>query len=704
MSLFQRAAAVAAVLLLPLLLHAQTPAPPVAPVKPKVLSMHGHDRTDNYYWMNDRTDPGVLSYLAAENAYTDTMLAGVRDLRETLFQEIRGRIKQTDMSVPYTMDDYVYYTRFEEGKDYPFFCRKPAAGSGAELVMLDVNALAAAAGSRFYQVGGLQVSSGQNLVAFAVDTMGRRIHTIRFRDLASGRVLEDAIPNVTGNMAWAGDNRTLFYTRQDPQTLRSFQVYRHTLGTPASEDVLVFEEKDETFSCFVVRTKSKRFILIGSDQTLSSEYRYLDADAPGGEFTVIAPRERDHEYSVDHAGDHFYIRTNRNAKNFRLMKAPVATPGERHWTEVVPHRADVLLEGFEIFRDHLVLTERRRGLIHLRIMPWNGDAPHDIAFTEASYTAGLDVNRNFNTGIVRFSYSSPVTPSSVYDYDMVSRTRTLLKRDTVLGGFDPSAYTVERLYARAADGVEVPMTVVYRKDLPRNGKNPALVYGYGSYGISSEARFSSPALSLLNRGFIMATANIRGGQEMGRDWYENGKLLTKKNTFTDFIACAEHLVKEGYTSPRHMYALGGSAGGLLIGAVVNMRPDLFHGAIAKVPFVDVVTTMLDASIPLTTAEYDEWGNPNEKPYYDYMLSYSPYDNVERKAYPNLLVTAGLHDSQVQYWEPAKWVAKLRTMNTGGNLVLLKMNMEAGHGGASARQQRYREIALDYAFLLHLEKR
>ncbi|NIR52385.1 S9 family peptidase, partial [candidate division KSB1 bacterium] len=673
--------------------------PPTAVVKPKKLEKHGHVRVDNYYWLKERDNPKVIEYLEAENEYTEGVMAHTKELQEKLFEEIKGRIKQDDSSVPYKLDDYYYYTRFEEGKEYPIYCRKKETLQAPEEIMLDGNKMAE--GHEFFSVRSAAVSWQQNLLAFAVDTVGRRIYHIRFKNLETGELLDDVIQDVTGNLAWANDNKTLFYSKQDPETLRSYQIYRHTLGSDPAEDELVYEEKDETFSSYVWRTKSKRYIMIASFQTLSHEYRYLDANDPDGEFKVFLPRERDHEYDVDHYKDHFYILTNDDAQNFRLMKTPVTNTPRENWEEVIPHRDDVLLSGFEIFRDHLVLSERKDGLRNLRIMAWDGSDDHYIDFGEPAYLAFIDTNPDFNTTTLRYGYTSMTTPKSIYDYDMVSREKTLLKRDKVLGDFSPDNYKTERLYAPARDGVKVPVSIVYRKGIEKDGSNPLLLYGYGSYGNSRDATFSAPRLSLLDRGFVYTIAHVRGGQELGRQWYEDGQLLKKKNTFTDFIDCAKYLVKQNYTNPDKLFCMGGSAGGLLIGAVLNMAPELFHGAIAAVPFVDVVTTMLDDSIPLTTSEYDEWGNPNEKEYYDYILSYSPYDNVEAKDYPHLLVTTGLHDSQVQYWEPAKWVAKLRTMKTDDNRLLLKTNMEAGHGGASGRYKQYKETAFEYAFLLDL---
>lgn len=673
--------------------------PPQAKVLPTTLEKHGHQRIDNYYWLNKRDNPEVLAYLTAENEYAKAAMAHREGLEEALFEEIRGRIKQTDLSVPYKLDDYFYYTRFEEGKEYPLYCRKLRTLEADEELMLDVNVVAE--GHEYCSVGGLAISFGQGILAYAVDTQGRRIYTIRFKDLGSGELLPDMIPEVTGNLAWANDNRTLFYSKQDPATLRSFQIYRHSLGTEGGQDELVYEETDETFSASVFKTKSKRYLMITSHQTVSTEYRYLDANDPLGEFQVLVPRERDHEYDVDHYEDAFYIRTNFRAKNFRLMTTTVGKPAKEHWQEMIPHREDVLLESFELFQDYLVVEERKRGLIQLRVLPWKGGDEHYLDFGEPTYFASLGENPEFNTPLLRFVYTSMTTPNSVFDYNMATREKTLLKQEEVLGGFDTTHYQTERLWASARDGMQVPISLVYRKGLEKNGKNPLLLYGYGAYGASMDASFSSSRISLLDRGFVFAIAHVRGGEELGREWYERGKLLNKKNTFADFIDCAEYLLREGYTNQERLFAMGGSAGGLLMGAVVNMRPDLFKGVVAQVPFVDVVTTMLDSNIPLTTGEYDEWGDPNQSDYYQYILSYSPHDNVQAKAYPHLLVTAGLHDSQVQYWEPAKWVAKLRAIKTDENLVLLKTTMEAGHGGLSGRFRRFKELAFIYAFLLDL---
>jgi oligopeptidase B len=660
---------------------------------------NGHARVDDYYWLRERDNPAVLAYLKAENAFLDTGLAHVKPLRETLFQEFKTRIKQTDESVPYRKDGYYYYTRMESGKNYPIYCRKRGSLDAGEEILLDGNR--AAEGHKFFSVGDLEVSFANDVLAYAVDTVGRRFYDIHLRNLRTGEDLSEIIEGVTSSFAWANDNKTLFYVRQDPQTLRAYQVYRHVLGTEQAKDQLVFEETDVTFHCSVAKTKSKRYVLIASRQTLSTEFRYTDADHPTSAFRVFEPRRRDHEYSIDHFGDHFYIRSNDGAKNFRLLRTPVSRTARANWQEVIAGRPDTLLADFEIFRDYLAVVERRNGLVQLRVRPWSGAAEHYVAFEEPAYAVRPTANHDFDTGLLRFEYSSLTTPLSVYDYDMKSGSRTLLKRTEVLGGFDSKNYVTERIYAPSHDGTKVPVSLVYRRGFERNGTHPLFVYGYGSYGNSMDAAFNPFVISLLDRGFVYAIAHIRGGQELGRQWYEDGKLLKKKNTFRDFIASTEHLVHEKYADPKRVYAMGGSAGGLLIGAVMNMRPDLYHGLIAAVPFVDIVTTMLDETIPLTTFEYDEWGNPNDRTYYEYMLSYSPYDQVEAKEYPHLLVTTGLHDSQVQYWEPAKWVAKLRAMKKDNHRLFFYVNMDAGHGGASARYKRYEETALQYAFLLDL---
>lgn len=665
---------------------------------PKELSIHGDTRIDPYYWLNERENPEVISYLQAENTYTNEMMSHLTGFKEKLYQEIVGRIRQTDMSVPYLDNGYYYFVRYEEGQEYPIYSRKKGSLDAPEEVMLDANELAKP--FSYYQIGGAAISPDNQIAAFGEDTLSRRIYTIRFKNLETGEFLEDAIPNTTGGAVWANDNKTVFYSVKDA-SLRAYKIFRHRLGTPASQDVEVYHEKDETFGVGIGKTKSKKYLVIASYQTVSTEFRYLDANDPEGAFKVIQPRERDHEYMVDHYGDSWYIRTNWNAKNFRLMKTPEGKTGKESWTEVVAHRGDVLLEGMELFSKYLVLEERQNGLLRLRVKPWQGGEEHYVDFGEEAYTVFPTSNFDFDTDLIRVNYTSLTTPSSVYDYNMQTRKLTLLKEQEVVGDFDKNNYHTERLYATARDGVKVPISLVYRKGFKKDGTAPLLLYGYGSYGFSMDPSFNSARLSLLDRGFVFAIAHIRGGEEMGRQWYEDGKLLNKKNTFTDFIDCGEFLVKEKYCAKDQLYAAGGSAGGLLMGAVVNMAPGLWKGVLAAVPFVDVVTTMLDESIPLTTGEYDEWGNPNDKTYYDYIKSYSPYDNVEAKDYPAMLVTTGLHDSQVQYWEPAKWVARLREVKTDQNPLLLHTNMETGHSGASGRFQRYKDTALEYAFLLDL---
>lgn len=673
--------------------------PPVAEKIPQELVIHDHERVDNYYWLKERDNPKVIDYLKAENAYLEAVMKHTEELQEKLFNEIVGRIKQTDMSVPYKESGYFYYRRFEEGDEYPVYCRKKESLEAEEEILLNVNEMAE--GYDYYHVAGLTVSSNNNLIAFGVDTVSRRKYTIHFKDLTTKEILPDEIPNTSGGAAWANDNKTVFYALKDETTLRPYKIMKHILGTDVSSDQNIFEEKDITFETYVYKSKSKRYVFIVSAQTLSTEYRFLDADHPDELFKIVQPRERDLEYHVAHYKDKFYIRTNYKAKNFMLMETPVENTTKENWKVIIPHREDVLLQDFEVFKDFLVVNERKNGLPNIRVIKWEDKSEHYLDFGEETYMAYIAFNPEFDTDLLRYSYSSLTTPSSVFDYNMNSKEKTLLKQEDVLGDFDPANYHAQRLYATAEDGTKIPISLVYRKGLQINGENPLLLYGYGSYGASMNPGFSSVRLSLLDRGFVFAIGHIRGGQEMGRYWYEEGKLLKKKNTFTDFIACAEHLIAEKFTNPDKLFAVGGSAGGLLMGAVVNMRPDLFKGIIAQVPWVDVVTTMLDESVPLTTSEYDEWGNPNDKTYYDYMLSYSPYDNVEAKDYPAMLVTTGLHDSQVQYWEPAKWVAKLRELKTDDNILFLYTNMGAGHSGVSGRFRRYKETALEYAFMLDL---
>ena len=647
-----------AVLFLALVEPNDEPTPPKAKIVPHHLEKHGDVRTDNYYWLNEREDPEVIAYLTAENAYLDGIMKHTEELQAALFDEIKGRIKKDDASAPYPNNGYYYYYRYQGDEEYAIYSRKKGSLDAPEQIMIDANELAE--GHDFFSLGTLSVSSGRDILAFSVDTVGRRFYTLRFKSLTTGEMYDDVLPDVTGNVAWANDNKTIFYTKQDPETLRSHRIYRHVLATDPAKDVLVYEETDEEFSCFISKSKSRKYLIIGTYQTLSTEYRYLDAANPTGEFKVILPREPKHEYSVEHLADKFYIRTNWEAPNFRLMETPIANTDKKNWREVIPHRTDVFLRDYDLFQDFLVVTEREDGLNHMRIIPWDGlgdgNDEHYLDFGEPAYFAYTTTNRELDTRVLRYGYSSMTTPWSTYDYDMVTKEKTLLKQDEVVGDFDPADYRTERLHAVARDGKKVPISIVFPKDVKKDGSAPLLLYAYGSYGASMDATFSSARLSLLERGFAYAIAHIRGGQELGRQWYEDGKLLKKKNTFTDFIDCGKYLVEEGYTSRDRLFAMGGSAGGLLMGAVLNMAPELFKGVVADVPFVDVITTMLDSDIPLTTSEYDEWGDPNDKEYYDYMLSYSPYDNVEAKAYPHLLVTTGMHDSQVQYWEPAKWVA------------------------------------------------
>ncbi|MBL4586638.1 MAG: S9 family peptidase [Flavobacteriales bacterium] len=679
--------------------NTETAMPPKAAIKPHQLTIHDHTRTDNYFWLKERENPEVINYLEDENAYTEAKLSDTKQFQEDLYKEMRGRIKENDESVPNLDNGYFYYSRYEQGKEYRLHCRKKENLQAEEIIFIDENELAK--GHDYFSLGGVEVSDNNKIAAFGTDTISRRLYTMRFKNLETGEMYSDAIPNCSAGGAWAKDNKTFFYTSKDEETLRTNKIMRHILGTDVSEDVEVFNETDETFSCYVWRTKSLDYVMIGSFQTVSTEFRMLDANDPEGKFSVIQPRERDHEYEVSHFEDKLYIITNWNAKNFRLMETSVNTPGKENWKEVIAHRENTLLEGIELFRNFMVLEERTDGLTRIRVINQRNEEEHYLNFGEEAYTAYIGTNSDFDTETLRYGYSSLTTPWSTLDYDMSTKEKELKKQQEVIGDFDPANYQTERVMATADDGTLVPMSIVYRKGTEKNGKNPTLLYSYGSYGSSTDAYFSSVRLSLLDRGFVYAIAHIRGGQEMGRQWYDDGKLLNKKNTFTDFINCGEYLIKNGYTNNENLFAMGGSAGGLLMGAIVNMRPDLWRGIVAAVPFVDVITTMLDETIPLTTSEYDEWGNPNEKQYYDYILSYSPYDNVEKHEYPNMLVTTGLHDSQVQYWEPAKWVAKLRVNKTDENLLLLHTNMEAGHGGASGRFESLKETAMEYAFMFKL---
>lgn len=691
-------------------MNTSAPAPPEAAKKPFEITTHGHTRTDEYHWMRlseeqrnaaepDAHTREVIAHLEAENTYCETVLAPVKALREELFKELRARIKETDLSVPYRENGYWYHTRFEEGKEYGIQVRRKDAPDAPEQDILDENVLAV--GATYYDLGDFEISPGNDLVCYSEDRVGRRQYELRFRDLETGKDLPDVITNTGGGCAWA-DGRTVFYPRKD-ETLRSYRIYRHILGTNEADDVVVYEEKDPAFSCDVYRSRSDRFVMITTESTTSSEHLMLPVDEPLGSFKVFLAREEDHEHTVIHvpgSPGKWYVVTNWKALNFRLMEcAEGETSDKRRWKEVVPHRTDVLLEDVDAFRDHLVLSERREGLTHLVVRRLSDGRQHEIVFHDPAYVCYSGTNPEWDTDKLRYGYTSLTTPSSVYEHDLNAATDTLLKQQEVVGGFSAQDYMSERLWVPARDGEKVPVSIVYRKGTRIDGTSPLLLYGYGSYGVTVDPMFSSARLSLLDRGFVFAIAHIRGGEDLGREWYETGKMEHKMNTFTDFIDCAEHLVEEGYADPKRLFAWGGSAGGLLMGAVVNMRPDLWNGVIADVPFVDVVTTMLDESIPLTTGEFEEWGDPKEKEAYDRMLSYSPYDNVREQAYPAMLVGTGFHDSQVQYWEPAKWVQRLRAHQRGAAPILMHVNMEAGHGGASGRFEMLKDVARNYAFLL-----
>lgn len=676
---------------------------PIATVKPVVLEKHGDKRTDDYFWLNDRENPEVIDYLNQENAYYQSMTAHTKKFQSDLFEEMKSRIKEDDESVPYLYNGYYYITRFEKGKDYPIHARKKGSLAAPEEILFDCNEMAQ--GHTFFQLGGLSVSPDNKFATFGVDVVGRRIYTIQVKNLQTNEILSDKIENVTGGAVWANDNKTIFYTRKDKVTLRPDKVYRHQLGADVAKDPLIYHEKDDTFDVSISKEKSKKYIVIGCSSTMTTEFRILPADQPDGEFKIFQKRTRGLEYHMAHFGGHFYIVTNKDkATNFKLMKTPETATEKENWTDVIAHRKDVLVEDVEIFKNFLVVEERSNGLNKILIKPWDGSPDYYLPFESETYTAFTTSNVDFDTDILRYNYQSLATPSSVIDFNMKTKAKEVKKEQQVLGGkFDKTNYTEQRIWATAADGTKIPISMVYRNGIKKDGTNPLLLYAYGSYGASMDPYFSSVRLSLLDRGFIFAIAHIRGGEELGRKWYEDGKLLKKKNTFTDFIDCSKFLIAQNYTSPAHLYAEGGSAGGLLMGAIVNMAPELYNGVVAQVPFVDVITTMLDDSIPLTTGEYDEWGNPNDKKYYDYMKSYSPYDNIAKAAYPNMYVSTGLHDSQVQYWEPAKWVAKLRANKTDKNLLFLDTNMEAGHGGASGRFEALKEVAKEFSFLLDLEK-
>ena len=677
--------------------------PPLATIKPTELVNHGHKRVDNYYWMKDRENPEVIDYLNKENEFYQKETAHLKAFQNDLFEEMKARIKEDETSVPYFFNGYYYITRFEKGKDYPIYSRKKESMDADEQIMFDCNEMAE--GFSYFNLSGISVSEDNKWASFGVDTVSRRQYIIQIKNLESGEILATKIENTTGGATWASDNKTLFYSRKDPITLRPDKIYKHKLGTDSANDVLVYFEKDETFDVSVFKSKSKKYIIINADSTLTSEYQTVLSATPDADFKVFQKRKRELEYTISHYGDSFYILTNKDdATNFKLMKTPETKTQAKNWVEVIGHREDVLLEGIDIFKDYLVVSEKTNGLNQINIIPWSGSEAYYLPFEIETYTAETTTNIDFDTEILRYTYQSMATPNSVIDFNMRTKEKNVLKEQEVLGGqFDKSNYIEKRVWATAQDGVKIPVSMVYKKGLQLDSSNPVLLYAYGSYGVTIDPYFSSTRLSLLDRGFIYAIAHIRGGEDLGRNWYEDGKLLKKMNTFTDFIDCSKYLIDQKYTSASYLYAEGGSAGGLLMGAIANMAPELYNGIIAQVPFVDVVTTMLDDTIPLTTGEYDEWGNPNQKKYYNYMLSYSPYDQVKEQNYPNMYISTGLHDSQVQYWEPAKWVAKLRQMKINNTKLFLDTNMEAGHGGASGRFESLKEIAKEFSFLLDLEK-
>jgi oligopeptidase B len=673
---------------------ANTPQPPMTEKKSKTTKIHDDTMVDDYFWLREKSNPQVIAHLEAENVYADAMMKPTADLQDKLYKEMVGHIKETDRGVPYRWGGYYYYTRTEQGKQYPIYCRLKGSLDAKEEIVLDQNEMAK--GLKFFSIAAFVPSDDGNLLAFSTDTTGYRQYKLQIKDLRTGQLLPESFERV-GNVAWATDNKTIFFTTEDAETKRSDKFFRHVLGSEKTD--LVFEEKDELFDIGTGRSRDKAVIFLGSQSKTSTEWLYLPADKPTAELTMISAREADHEYNVDHRGNLFYIRTNKGAKNFRVVTAPVANPGQANWKELVAHRPEVKVDDLDLFANHLVLSEWEKGLERIEIYDFNSKKLHRVEFPEPVYSAAISQNREFDTPVLRYSYQSLVSPSSVFDYDMNTRKATLLKETEVPGGFDKKNYKSERLFATATDGTKIPLSVVYRKDTKLDGSAPLLLYGYGSYGYSIPPTFSSSRLTLLDRGVVYVIAHIRGGGELGEDWRESGRMMKKMNTFTDFIDSAEYLVKGKYTSKDRLVIQGGSAGGLLMGAVTNMRPDLFKAVVAQVPFVDVLNTMLDASLPLTTSEYIEWGNPNEKAAYDYMKQYSPYDNVGRKNYPSMLVKVSLNDSQVPYWEGAKLVARIRDMRTDNNPLLLKVNMGAGHGGSSGRYDYLHEVAFDYAYML-----
>ncbi|MAV04074.1 MAG: oligopeptidase B [Flavobacteriaceae bacterium] len=677
--------------------------PPSPKKKPKNLKKFDSIRVDNYYWLKNRNDPDVIKYLEKENDYYDKKTSHTKEFQDKIFKEIKNRIKEDDKSVPYFLNGYWYITKFKKDKDYPIYVRKKETLDSKEQILFDCNFLAK--NYDFFNLSNIKISPDNKLAAYSIDTVSRRLYTIKIKNLETGKFLNDCIDNTSGNFAWGNDNTTLFYTNRDSETLRNDKIYKHVLGTNSKDDELVFHEKDNTFYTNVSKSKSNKFIVISSYSTLTSEFQFLNADNPHDDFKLFSKRKRGLEYSINHFENYFYIITNTdNSKNYKLMKTSVKNTDYNNWINVIDHRKDVLIEGIDVFKNYLVVSERSNGLNRINIKKWDDSEDYYLDFNCETYSAYTTNNIDFNTNILRYGFNSLTDPPCVIDFNMETKEKTIRKQQQVLDpNFNKDNYISERIWSKSEDGTDVPISLVYKKGLQKNSKNPLLLYGYGSYGNTIDPYFSISRLSLLNRGFVFAIAHVRGSEYMGREWYENGKLLNKKNTFRDFISCTKYLISQGYTNSKQSYAYGGSAGGLLMGSVINLAPELYNGVISAVPFVDVVTTMLDESIPLTTGEYDEWGNPNEKEYYNYILSYSPYDNVSQINYPNLLVTTGLYDSQVQYWEPAKWVAKLRELKKDNNLLLLNTNMSSGHGGASGRFEALKEVAKEYAFLFDLEK-
>lgn len=673
--------------------------PPVAEKIPHELKEFDTTRQDPYFWLRDRENPKVIQYLKDENAYTEKIMKGYKGFREKLYKEMRSFIKEDDISVPYMDNGFYYYTRYEKGNEHAHYFRCKELPSTGEELLLDVNQLAKE--TAYCEEGSLDISPDNKWMAYSIDFQGRRKYQLYFREIGTDKIIDDGIRNTTGDAAWCNDNKTVFYTIEDEVTLRPYKIMRHVVGTPAANDICVYEEKDATFSVGTYTSKTGNYIFIYAYSNLSTEILWLNANDVTGKFQVFQPREKDHEYVLNEINNEFYIRTNWNAKNFRLMKTVAGKTKKENWKEVVPHEPGVLLESFEMFTDYVVVEKRDKGLVRIELIHKTTGNKKQVSWDEKDYTVDLYVNEDATLPFVRVSYTSLKTPASVYDINLETLERKLMKQVEVPSGYHANDYHTERVYATSADGKEIPISLVYKKDLFKKGENPLLVYGYGSYGVNIDPAFVSNRLSLINRGFVFAIAHVRGSQALGREWYEDGKMLNKKNSFTDFIDCTQALVKQGYGAKDKVFAMGGSAGGLLMGAIVNMRPDLYKGVLAAVPFVDVISTMLDESVPLTTGEYDEWGDPRKKEYYDYMLSYSPYDNVEKKNYPAMMVTTGLHDSQVQYWEPAKWVAKLRDYKTDKNILLLHTNMDAGHGGSSGRFEYLKEVALEYSFMFML---